>query len=118
VFNQFQRATLITSAMFTLAACGRGTHAISAVPDRAASSGHVSALDAERNAPPGTELESGVPFTISDGHRNIMFAPSAVVTKAADGTIVVTIGSRKEVFSANAVVTRAGEYHRYASKAR
>ena len=116
MFNQIQRTILIASAMFALAACGRGTHAVTAVPDRAAS-GHLSALDAERNAPPGTELETGVPFMITDGRRHVMFAPSAVVSKADDGTIVVTVGTFKQVFSANAVVTRSGEYHRYAGKA-
>ncbi len=113
-----QRAILFTSAMFALAACGRSSQTVTAVPDRAASSAHLSALDAERNAAPGTEIESGVPFVISDGRQHIMFAPSAVVTKADDGTIVVTGGTYRHVFSANAIVSRSGEFHRYAGKAR
>jgi hypothetical protein len=116
VFNQIQRAILITSATFALAACGHGTHATSAVPDRA-SSGHLSASDAERNAPPGTEIESGVTVTVRDGNAHIMFPPSAVVSRSNDGKVIVTVGAHTSVFSANAVVIRAGQYHRYAGVA-
>jgi hypothetical protein len=117
VFPQIQRTIVVASATFALAACGRGAHAITAVPDRAASSERFSTLAAERNAPPGTELESGVPFMITDGRHHVMFAPSAVVSKADDGAIVVTVGSYRQVFSANAVITRSGHYHRYAGVA-
>jgi hypothetical protein len=117
VCNQIQRAIVLVSATFVLAACGSGTHAITAVPDRTTSAGHLSAQDAQRNAPPGTEIESGIPFMITDGNSHIMFPGSAVVSRSDDGRIVVTIGRHTRIFSANAAVTRSGEYHHYAAVA-
>ena len=114
--NQTQRAIVIASAMLALAACGRGNHAVTAVPDRAAS-GHVSALNAERNAPPGTEIEFGIPVMVNDGNAHIAFPPSAVVSRSDDGKIVVTVDGNSTVFSSHAVVTRSGVYHRYAGSA-
>ena len=114
MLNKIQRAVIMTSAMFALAACGHGSHTVTAVPDRAAS-GHLSARDAERNAPYGTEVESGVTVTVTDGNVHMMFPPSAVVSRADDGKLVVTVGPNTSVFSAKASVVRAGQYHRYAA---
>jgi hypothetical protein len=114
-----KRAILITSAMFALAACGRSSQTVTAVPDRAVSSAHLSALDAERGAPGphGVETESGVPFMVNDGNSHIMFPGSSSVSQSNDGTIVVTTGRHTRVFSAHAIVARSGEYHHYAAVA-
>jgi predicted small lipoprotein YifL len=104
-----------------LAGCGAHGNLLSKPSPRDVSDAHnISAGGATGGVPPdttgvrhGEEIESGVPFMVTDGHVHVGFTGSTTITRTADGVIVTNHGQTR-TFSSAAIVTQSGSYHIYA----